>query len=159
MRSHAASTSPQADTWTDRVETLLLELPPFPHWTQKKRSPYELRGVQLPTDGSCSNSNPTSYANNCLNNSCVLVKPQLAEDDASSGGGTRTPDTRIMIQRASAGNAGKNAHSENRAAAGAAVVSENAPIDAELQVIIERWAELPDAVKAGIVAMVRAAGG
>ena len=51
----------------------------------------------------------------------------------------------------------KNAHSENRAAAGAAVEPDNAPIDADLQAIIERWADLPEAVKAGIVAMVRAA--
>jgi hypothetical protein len=50
---------------------------------------------------------------------------------------------------------GKNAHSEDRAAAGAAVGSEIDPIDADLQVIVERWAELFDAVKAGIVAMVR----
>ena len=64
-----------------------------------------------------------------------------------------------MIQRASAENPEKNVHSENRAAAGAAVDSENGPIDADLRAIIERWAELPNAVKAGIVAMVRAAGG
>ena len=41
------------------------------------------------------------------------------------------------------------------AAAGAAVDPENAPIDPDLQAIIERWADLPDAVKGGIVAMVR----
>ena len=64
-----------------------------------------------------------------------------------------------MIQRVSAENPEKNAHSENRAAAGAAVDSENAEIDADLQAIIERWADLPEAVKVGIVAMVRAAGG
>ena len=62
-----------------------------------------------------------------------------------------------MIPRVSAGNPEKNAHSENRAAAGAAVESENFPIDTALQAIIERWADLPDAVKAGIVAMVKAA--
>ena len=45
------------------------------------------------------------------------------------------------------------------AAPGAAVGPENAPIDPDLRAIIERWAELPDAVKAGIVAMVNAAGG
>lgn len=52
----------------------------------------------------------------------------------------------------------ENAHSGKRAAAGAAVDSRNAPIDADLQAIIERWAELPDTVKAGILAMVRAVG-
>ena len=33
-----------------------------------------------------------------------------------------------------------------------------AETDADLQVIVERWSELPDAVKAGILAMVRATG-
>ena len=61
-----------------------------------------------------------------------------------------------MIQRVRAENPEKNAHSENRAAAGAAVDSENSAIAPDLQRIIERWAELPEAVKAGIVAMVRA---
>ena len=42
------------------------------------------------------------------------------------------------------------------AAHGAAVVSENAPIDHDLQAIIERWPDLPAAVKAGILAMVKA---
>ena len=51
-----------------------------------------------------------------------------------------------------------NAHSEDCAAAGAAVDPENGQIDADLQAIIERWAVLPVVVKAGIVAMVFAAG-
>ena len=83
----------------------------------------------------------------------------IPERDNSSGGGTRTPDTRIMIQQVRAENPEKNAHSENRAAAGAAIGSENGPIDADLRAVIERWSELSDAVKAGILAMVRAAGG
>ncbi|MEE2641344.1 MAG: hypothetical protein VX768_12010 [Planctomycetota bacterium] len=33
-----------------------------------------------------------------------------------------------------------------------------AETDADLQVIVEQWSELPDAVKAGILAMVRATG-
>jgi len=53
----------------------------------------------------------------------------------------------------------KYEHSENCAAPGAAVVARNDPIDPDLRAIIERWADLPDAVKAGIPAMVRAAGG
>jgi hypothetical protein len=39
----------------------------------------------------------------------------------------------------------------------AAVEHENARIDPDLQAIIERWPDLPDAVKASIVAMVTAA--
>ena len=65
----------------------------------------------------------------------------------------------IINRRVSAEIPEKKAHSENCTAPGAANESHNAPIDADLQAIIERWAELPDAVKAGIVAMVRAAGG
>ncbi len=52
-------------------------------------------------------------------------------------------------------NAGNNAVSQNSAAAGAAVETENDPIDADLRLIIERWEFLPEAVKAGILAMVR----
>ena len=76
----------------------------------------------------------------------------------SSGGGTRTPDTRIMIPRVSAKNAVENAHSETCAAAGAAVDSEHVTIDADLKAIVDRWANLPDEFKSRIVAMVRAAG-
>lgn len=38
---------------------------------------------------------------------------------------------------------GKNEDFDNRAAGGAAVGSENAPIDANLQAIIERWGNCP----------------
>ena len=54
--------------------------------------------------------------------------------------------------------AGNNAVSQECAAAGAAVETENASIDPDLRAIIERWTNLPDAVKAGIVAMVEASG-
>ena len=81
-----------------------------------------------------------------------------ATNRESSGGGTRTPDTRIMIPRVSAKNAVENVHSETCAAAGAAVDSEHVTIDADLKAIVDRWANLPDEFKAGIVAMVRAVG-
>ena len=45
------------------------------------------------------------------------------------------------------------------AAARAAVSAENSPIDPDLQALIEAWPDLSDAVKAGILAMVRAARG
>ncbi|MDA1051516.1 MAG: hypothetical protein O3C40_13690 [Planctomycetota bacterium] len=44
----------------------------------------------------------------------------------------------------------------DRAASGAAVDLDHAPIDPDLQSIIDHWSELSEAVKAGIVAMVRA---
>ncbi len=47
----------------------------------------------------------------------------------------------------------KNAHPGEIAALGAAVGAGNAPIDADLQVILERWPDLPDSVKADILAM------
>jgi len=39
-----------------------------------------------------------------------------------------------------------------------AVGSKNAPIDPELQAVIDRWPDLPDALKAGILAMVQPSG-
>jgi len=39
------------------------------------------------------------------------------------------------------------------------IVSAERPTDADLQVLIDAWPALPEAIKAGIVAMVRAAGG
>jgi len=57
-----------------------------------------------------------------------------------------------MSQRVSAEIPEKTAHAENCAASGAAVDSENAPVDPDRHAIIERRAELPDAAKAGIVA-------
>ncbi len=48
------------------------------------------------------------------------------------------------------------ANSEKCAAAGAAVELDNSTLDPDLQTIIDRWPALPDAIKAGIIAMVRA---
>ena len=62
-----------------------------------------------------------------------------------------------MIQRVALENPEKNAHSQASAAQGAAVDSQNEPIDTDLLVIIERWPDLPDALKAGIVAMIQTA--
>ncbi|MCO6044760.1 hypothetical protein NG895_12655 [Aeoliella sp. ICT_H6.2] len=39
-----------------------------------------------------------------------------------------------------------------------AVGADLAPIDPELALIVERWEELPEAVRASILAMVRASG-
>ena len=61
----------------------------------------------------------------------------------------------ISSQAATPESPEENAHSRGSAAPGAAVGAENTPIDADLQAIIQRWPELPEAVKAGILAMVR----
>ena len=65
----------------------------------------------------------------------------------------------IKSQRVAPENTEENAHSRNGAAPGAAVGIENDPIDPDLQAIIERWADLPEAVRTGILAIVKAAGG
>ena len=51
------------------------------------------------------------------------------------------------------------ANSEKCAAPGAAVQIDNSTLDPDLQTIIDRWPALPDAVKAGILAMVQASSG
>jgi hypothetical protein len=63
-----------------------------------------------------------------------------------------------MSQQVTPENPRENEHSQDRAASGAAVGIENGPIDPDLQAIIECWADLPKAVKAGIVAMVKTTG-
>ena len=63
----------------------------------------------------------------------------------------------IVSPRGSAENPEKNAHSDEGAAPGAAAGAENAPIDPDLELIIHKWTDLPQTLKAGILAMVRAA--
>ena len=53
----------------------------------------------------------------------------------------------------------KNTHSGNSAAPGAAIEHEHIRIDPELQAVIECWDNLSDAVKTGLLAIVRACGG
>jgi hypothetical protein len=45
------------------------------------------------------------------------------------------------------------------AAVGAAANAETAAIDPALQAVIQAWPDLPEAIRAGILAMVQAAGG
>ena len=49
--------------------------------------------------------------------------------------------------------------SEIGGAESGAVDADCSPIDPDLQSIIERWHDLPEAIKAGILAMVQATGG
>ena len=63
----------------------------------------------------------------------------------------------ISSQAAHAEKPEENAHSRDSAAPGAAVDPENGPVDPDLRFIAERWDELSEPVKAGILAMVRAA--
>ena len=51
----------------------------------------------------------------------------------------------------------ENGTCSDLAAPGAADDPENGPIDPDLRFIVERWDELSEPVKAGIIAMVRAA--
>ena len=63
-----------------------------------------------------------------------------------------------MIPLATRKNPREKAHSENCAAPGAADETPATPLDLDLLSVIEAWADLPPAVKAGIVAMVWASG-
>ena len=45
-----------------------------------------------------------------------------------------------------------------RAAPGAVLMQENSPFPPNLQAVIDAWPSLPEPVKAGILAMVKAAG-
>ncbi len=65
---------------------------------------------------------------------------------------TPSPDTRIMIQPAALENTEKNACLEVCAAPGAA----GGP---DLLFVVNRWQRLPERVRTGIAAMVRATGG
>ena len=51
-----------------------------------------------------------------------------------------------------------NAHSLGSAAQGAAVDVECSPVDANLQMVIDAWPALPESLRNGILAMVRASG-
>jgi len=53
----------------------------------------------------------------------------------------------------------ENGHFPFGAAVGAAAASENPATDADLQEVIRAWPKLPEALRAGILAMVRTAGG
>ena len=53
----------------------------------------------------------------------------------------------------------ENGGSGEHGSISAAVETKNAHFDADLQAIIDAWPGLPEAVKAGILAMVKAAGG
>ena len=73
----------------------------------------------------------------------------------SSGGGIRTPDTRIMIPRTTPYNPGESALSQERAAPGATAVPEDTVIDADLVAVIQAWAELRESVKTAVMKVVR----
>ena len=56
-------------------------------------------------------------------------------------------------------NSEENAPSQNSAAQGAALGAPEGPDDPNLAIIIQRWPDLPPAMKSGILAMVQATGG
>ena len=67
----------------------------------------------------------------------------------------RTYDPLIKSQPATPEIPEGYADSHKRAAVGAAVGQENGVIDPDLQSIIERWPDLPDPIRAAIVALVQ----
>jgi len=75
----------------------------------------------------------------------------------SSGGGTRTPDTRIMIPLPHPLNLEGNDVFGEGAARGAAHESMEEGVDAGLSALIEAWNTLPPAIREAILAVLRAA--
>jgi len=67
--------------------------------------------------------------------------------------GLELPDTRIMIPHVTPKNTEENACFQT----GAVVAAEKITVDPDLQAIIQRWTDLPEAVKDAILAMVKAA--
>ena len=59
--------------------------------------------------------------------------------------------------RTPAENAGKTGVSDQSGAECGALGAQNAPIDSDLAMVVKRWAGLPEAVRADILAMVTAA--
>jgi len=106
----------------------------------------------------------------------VAVDDHLAQGDLSSGGGIRTPDTRIMIPPVGREIPEEYGASEDSAARGAAVGAENKhaqaadgsrteqtratlsdALDPNLDEVIDRWNELPEVVRLAVLAVVRSA--
>jgi len=72
------------------------------------------------------------------------------------GARTLTPITRYGILSHDRSNVSpeKNANSDDGAAPGAAAGAEKDPTDPDLELVVERWSELPEPVKAAIAALV-----
>ncbi len=74
-------------------------------------------------------------------------------------GGIRTHDGGFAIRPHGPETPGKTALSENTGANAGAVETKTGRDNPDLQAVIDAWQDLPNAVKAGIVAMVQAASG
>ena len=87
-----------------------------------------------------------------------VVRPD-ATTGTSSGGGTRTPDTRIMISHAHPLNLQENDNVGEGAGHSTALETAKAPITAELARVIDAWDLLPPDTRTVILAIVAAARG
>ena len=89
----------------------------------------------------------------------VAVKTRITDpsDDESTPGRTRTCNLRIRSLPTPPLNPEENADFPKVGALGAAVETEIGISDPDLAMIVRRWDSLPEAVRAGIVAMVGAA--
>lgn len=61
--------------------------------------------------------------------------------------------------RTHAENAGETREAGQSGAECGALGAQNAPLDPDLAAVVDAWPKLPEAIKAGILAMVKAAGG
>ena len=85
-----------------------------------------------------------------------MVRPD-ATAGTSSGGGTRTPDTRIMIPHVNPVNPEENADFWEGGAHSTALETAKAPIDPDLAGVIDAWHSLPPDTRTAILAIVEAA--
>jgi hypothetical protein len=97
---------------------------------------------------------------NPLESTCLDVPGRVVSVPVGSDrGGARTLDQRINVPKPDR----RNPVHGNELKAGSGPVATHLPLDptpmpADLSLIIESWEQLPEAVRAGIVAMVRASG-
>ncbi|HUU21910.1 MAG TPA: tyrosine-type recombinase/integrase, partial [Phycisphaerae bacterium] len=82
--------------------------------------------------------------------------PAVASAGASSGAGTRTPDTRIMIQTPAPVNPGRNGHFQKvGAVVGAVGPGIGAILAPDLQAVIAAWPALSDEARQRILEIIR----
>lgn len=80
-----------------------------------------------------------------------MIRVNLAHGDWKRSGEDRN--------RTYAQNAGNSIASDQSGAQSGALSAREAPLDPELAAVVDAWPALPAAIKAGILAMIRAAGG
>ncbi len=82
----------------------------------------------------------------------------IAKGDESAEGRTRTADLRVMNPEEVPQNKGESDALQHQQQQSAAESTVSPPTDADLARVVSAWADLPDAIRRGILAMVDAQG-